>query len=78
MPTLSGSTTCAEGGGTLCEILKAGQWASPAFTSYLDMETVERAGALEAHLDESEDEDEARLEQRPVLPMERDSSAPFD
>jgi hypothetical protein len=52
----------ADSGGRQCEILRAGEWSSPAFTTYLDLETVERAGVLEARLEESEDEDEALLE----------------
>ena len=51
-----------DNGGRLCEILKAGEWSSPAFTAYLDLDAVEQAGILEAHLDESEDEVEAALE----------------
>lgn len=48
-------------GGRLCEILQAGQWKSPAFTKYLDLEAVEMQAAVEAHMAESEDEDEAAL-----------------
>ena len=50
-----------DSGGRLCEILKAGEWTSPAFTAYLDLEAVEMAGVVEAHLAESDDEDEALL-----------------
>ena len=48
-------------GGRLCEILQAGQWKSPAFTKYLDLEAVEMQAVVEAHMAESEDEDEAAL-----------------
>ena len=42
--------------GSFREILRAGQSPSPAFTSYLDFATVERAGVLEARLEESDNE----------------------
>jgi hypothetical protein len=45
-----------DGGGRLCEILKAGEWTSPAFTKYLDIEAVEMAAVVEANMAESEDE----------------------
>ena len=43
-------------GGTLREILQAGEWSSPAFLSYLDMTQREPGAVVEAHLAESEDE----------------------
>ena len=51
----------AESGSKLCEILAAGEWASPKFTAYLELNKLEAAGVVEAHLDESEDEDERSL-----------------
>ena len=44
-------------GRTLAEILAAGEWSSPAFMKYLDMMALERDAVMEAHLDESGDED---------------------
>ena len=46
-------------GANLGEILRAGQWRSPAFLQYLDLEELERDAVLEAHLDESSSEDES-------------------
>lgn len=43
-------------GGTLREILQAGEWSSPAFLSYLDMTQLELGAVVEAHLAESEDD----------------------
>ena len=40
-------------GATLKEILKAGEWKSPAFLQYLDMEDLEHDLVVDAHLDES-------------------------
>ena len=42
----------------LGEILRAGQWRSPAFLQYLDLEELERDAVVEAHMDESSSEDE--------------------
>ena len=47
--------TCREGA-SLYEILKAGEWSSPAFLSYLDLHELEKEAVVEAHLDESDDE----------------------
>ena len=47
-----------ERGATLAEILRAGQWRSPAFLQYLDMQELEHGAVVEAHLDESSSEDE--------------------
>ena len=45
-------------GAPLYEILKAGEWRSPAFLEYLDLEQLERDLVVQAHLDdESEDEE---------------------
>ena len=46
----------ASSGARLCEILAAGQWKSPAFMQYLDMNELEAEAVLEAHLGESDDE----------------------
>ena len=40
-------------GAGLGEILRAGDWKSPAFLQYLDREQLERDRVLEAHLDDS-------------------------
>jgi hypothetical protein len=44
-------------GGRLNEIL-AGEWSSPSFTRYLNLEQLETPFVVEAHLDDSEAEDE--------------------
>jgi len=44
-------------GATLAEILKAGEWKSPAFMSYLDLDKLETEAVIEAHLEESACED---------------------
>ena len=44
-------------GAGLAEILAAGQWRSPAFLQYLDIEKLELDAVVEAHVDESGDED---------------------
>ena len=45
-------------GGTLYEILSAGEWRSPAFLDYLDLQELELDAVVEAHLAESSSEDE--------------------
>jgi len=45
-------------GASLAEILRAGQWRSPAFLAYVDTEALENNVVLEAHLDESSSDDE--------------------
>ena len=47
-----------ESGATLGEILRAGQWRSPAFLKYLDLESLEQDAVVEAHLDESSSDGE--------------------
>jgi hypothetical protein len=54
-----------DNGGRLCDILRAGEWTSPAFTSYLNLEAVETAGVVEAHMAESDDDEEAALTRLP-------------
>ena len=44
------------GGATLGQILAAGQWSSPAFLQYMDMEQLETDAVVEAHLNESDDD----------------------
>ena len=44
-------------GATLKEILDAGQWRSPRFLEYLDVNALEKDVVLSAHRDESSDED---------------------
>ena len=46
-----------EGGASLFEILQAGQWRSPAFFTYLDVAELEHSAVVEAHMNESSDED---------------------
>ena len=45
-------------GASLMEILRAGEWRSPAFLNYLDLEELERDAVVEAHLGESSDSDD--------------------
>ena len=49
-------------GARLGLILKAGEWRSPAFLLYFDLQQLETASVVEAHLDESsgDDDDHAR------------------
>ena len=54
-----------DNGGRLCDILRAGEWTSPAFTSYLNLEAVETAGVVEAHMAESDDDEEVALTRLP-------------
>ena len=44
-------------GKPLYEILRAGEWSSPAFLAYLDRAELEDLAVMEAHLDEESDED---------------------
>jgi hypothetical protein len=37
-----------EGGATLCQILSAGEWKTPAFLDYLDLNTLEKKAVVEA------------------------------
>ena len=46
-----------DGGGRLGEILLAGEWSSPAFTRYLDMNSLVTSAVVEAHIIESDDEE---------------------
>ena len=45
-------------GANLFQILKAGEWRSPAFLSYLDVNELESAAVVEAHLEEESDDDD--------------------
>jgi hypothetical protein len=47
-------------GSSLMEILKAGEWRSAAFLAYLDKGELECSATLEAHLNESSDEEVER------------------
>ena len=49
------------GGASLYEILRAGEWRSPAFLSYMDKMELECGAALEAHLEDSSDDDRLGL-----------------
>ncbi len=44
--------------GLLYDGLRAGQWRSPAFMSYIDAQELERRAVVEAHVEESSDEDD--------------------
>ena len=44
-------------GASLKEILAAGEWRSPAFLQYLDLDQLECDAVIEAHQDESSDSD---------------------
>ena len=50
----SSASACA--GARLFDILKAGEWKSPAFLLYCDMHKLESCAVVEAHLDESDGE----------------------
>ena len=39
-------------------ILKAGEWTSPAFLSYMDLYKLERDLVIQAHIDESESDND--------------------
>ena len=45
-------------GASLIQILRAGEWRSPAFLDYLDMHSLERDAVVQAHVDDSASEDE--------------------
>jgi hypothetical protein len=45
-------------GASLIEILRAGEWRSPAFLSYLNEVELERDSVVQAHVDESSSEEE--------------------
>lgn len=45
-------------GASLAEVLRAGQWRSPAFMSYLDVNALERDVVVQAHVDDSSGDDE--------------------
>ena len=42
----------------LKQILRAGEWVSPAFLRYLDTVQVDRDSVVQAHVQESESEEE--------------------
>ena len=44
-------------GAPLYQISAAGEWRSPAFLQYLDIHLLERDAVIQAHCDESEEED---------------------
>ena len=43
-------------GARLFDILKAGEWKSPAFLLYCDMHKLESSAVVEAHLEDSDGE----------------------
>ena len=46
-----------EKGASVKEILAAGEWRSPAFLKYLDLDLLEHDLVVQAHLEDSSDED---------------------
>ena len=46
-------------GATLRQILEAGEWSSPRFLKYMDMNQLDKDVVISAHLEESSDEDAA-------------------
>ena len=52
-------------GGRLNEILAAGEWPSPSFTKYLNLEQLETSCVVEAHVDDSEAKVETYSTERP-------------
>ena len=48
-----------ERGSTLKEILNAGDWRSPRFLAYLDLDKLEASVVVEAHLADSDSDDQA-------------------
>ena len=49
-------------GASLGQILKAGEWRSPAFLAYLDTQELECAAVIEAHVNDESDEDDVPIE----------------
>ena len=49
----------ADSGAPLVDILNAGQWRSPAFLEYLDINSLERDAVLQAHGDEASSDDDS-------------------
>ncbi len=49
-------------GAPLWQILNAGEWRSPAFLEYMDLHRLEGDLVVQAHVDESESEDESDLD----------------
>ena len=47
-----------DSGATLAKILAYGQWRSPGFMKYVNIEQLERKAVVAAHVDESSDEEE--------------------
>ena len=47
---------CMMRGDRLADILRAGEWRSPAFLLYLDMTKLESSLVVEAHLNESDED----------------------
>jgi hypothetical protein len=56
--SLEPSRISACAGAPLWQILEAGEWRSPAFLKYLDLQRLETDLVVQAHVDESESEDE--------------------
>ena len=47
-----------DNGASLAQILSAGQWKSPAFLQYVNLDDLERDAVVEAHMEESSSDDE--------------------
>ena len=58
LPCFPPATSCCVAGASSWEILAAGDWSSPAFMDYLDKWRLEQDVVMQAHLDESDCEDE--------------------
>ena len=43
-------------GSNLAEILRAGEWKTPALLCYLDIQKLEHGAVVQAHVDESDSE----------------------
>lgn len=47
-----------DNGASLAQILSAGQWKSPAFLQYVDLDELEKGAVIEAHMEESSSDDD--------------------
>ncbi len=55
-----------ESGATLAELLAAGEWRSNAFKAYLQEECLEAGAVMEAHYDDSSDDEAWGLDDWPL------------
>ena len=49
-------------GSNLAEILRAGQWRTPAFLCYLNLQNLEKSAVVEAHTNESDSDSDGPQE----------------